>query len=311
MSKRKWLSYMNGNVQVSIDPATGTRVEETKGTEPFRFDFPTSIDLNVSSLCRYNCPYCYAGNGPEGKDADLSKYDTFFSSLHPYTEAAVNGNNASSRVVYDVLHRLKEQQVIGNLTVNAADFMEHSMLLDANMREGLIHGLGISLGSPSVSFPEVYKKVKRDITCAPDNVVYHVINGIWDRKTFDEMCCKGVKVLVLGYKDVGRGKPYEEHMNAAIQQNMQQLADHLGDLLTGFRTVGFDNLACEQLRLKEFLEKHPEYGVEWDSFYSGDDGTQSMYVDLVRGTYAINSMSDTAYPMADKSIDEMFAGIKR
>lgn len=308
------VTYKDGNVKVTINLKTGTRIEETEKDEQFNFDYPTSIDLNISSLCQYNCPFCYAGNGRNGKDADLSKYEKFFDSLHPYTEVAVNGNDGGSAVVYNVLSKLKERNIIGNLTVNEQDFIKNSMLLDGYMSKGFVHGLGISIGTSPIKFNYVYNNLKRDMRFAPNNIVFHVINGLWSKEMFNDMKDKGVKVLVLGYKDTGRGASYKaKDVDNVIDSNIQWLREHFGELLYSFDTVGFDNLACDQLHVKEYVEKHSELGVKWEDFYNGDDGTQSMYVDLVTGTYALNSMTAEKYSMEnmDYDINKMFANIKR
>ena len=42
----------------------------------------------------------------------------------------------------------------------------------------------------------------------------------------------------------------------------------------------------------------------------GDDGRFTFYVDLVKGEFAKNSLSQERYPMEGKNIDEMFNLIK-
>ena len=46
-------------------------------------------------------------------------------------------------------------------------------------------------------------------------------------------------------------------------------------------------------------------------FYGGDDGTVTFFIDLVKGVFARNSLSQITYPIVDKTIDEMFEIIKK
>ena len=42
----------------------------------------------------------------------------------------------------------------------------------------------------------------------------------------------------------------------------------------------------------------------------GDDGSVTFAMDLVNGTFSLNSMSTKQYPIGDMTIDEMFQIIK-
>ena len=86
---------------------------------------------------------------------------------------------------------------------------------------------------------------------------------------------------------------------------MKYLEGGLDDILNGFKVVSFDNLALEQLHIREKLTDE-----EWETFYGGDDGTVTFFIDLVKGVFARNSLSQKTYPIGDKTIDEMFEVIR-
>jgi len=79
----------------------------------------------------------------------------------------------------------------------------------------------------------------------------------------------------------------------------------LDEIINGFKVVSFDNLAIEQLHLKDRLDEK-----EWEMFYGGDDGTVTFFIDLVKGVFAKNSLSRIVYPIGDKSVGEMFEIIR-
>ena len=58
------------------------------------------------------------------------------------------------------------------------------------------------------------------------------------------------------------------------------------------------------LEIKNILTKN-----EWERFYQGDDGTHTMYVDLVKKQFAKTSTSTKRYDLLD-DIDDMFEVIK-
>ncbi len=72
-----------------------------------------------------------------------------------------------------------------------------------------------------------------------------------------------------------------------------------------FKVVSFDNLAIEQLEVKNLLSKE-----EWDEFYAGDDGTHTYYIDMVERKFARSSTADfdKRYDLMD-SVDDMFQKI--
>jgi hypothetical protein len=83
------------------------------------------------------------------------------------------------------------------------------------------------------------------------------------------------------------------------------LNKNLVSLKNKFKVLSFDNLALEQLNVKRILT--PE---QWEQFYMGDDGTFTLYVDLVSETFARNSITDIKYPINGMTVDEMFKVIR-
>ena len=73
-----------------------------------------------------------------------------------------------------------------------------------------------------------------------------------------------------------------------------------------FSVVSFDNLAIEQLGVKELLSEE-----EWNDFYAGDDGTVTYYIDMVKKQFAVSSTSpfEERYPILD-NVDDMFKVIQ-
>jgi hypothetical protein len=165
-----------------------------------------------------------------------------------------------------------------------------------------IKGLGISLGissssdEPSDEFIELVKGYS--------NAVIHVICGLVSPKTIYKLIRNDIKVLILGYKDIGRGMDYYNKYMHTISAKTKNLIDFLKNCNINFN-ISFDNLAIKQLDIKSILTEE-----EWNEVYMGDDGEYTFYMDLVNGYYATSSMSDKKYPIDSNDTTILFQNLK-
>ena len=119
------------------------------------------------------------------------------------------------------------------------------------------------------------------------------------------------KLLILGYKNIGRGADYMKGKSDTINANIEFLKLNLPIMRQYFKVLSFDNLAIEQLDVKNVLFSGNE--ERWETFYMGDDGTHTMYIDTVAGKYSKNScMSQKErYKIGNKDVIEMFNDIRK
>ena len=291
-----WGVYRNGNSITRINLEDGTKIRETKDDE-FDLDFPESIDLNIGSKCDGGCKFCYINASPNGINADLMNVP-FVDTLHPYTECAINGNSIDHPQLIPFLEKLKSKKIIANITVNQIHFERKEDIIKDLVEKDLIKGIGISLREPT---PEFIKRVKKY-----SNAVLHVINGIFSAQDIEATRDQGLKILILGYKNLGRGVDYKEKNDYLIKARQKYLYDVLETLPNHYKCVSFDNLALEQLDVKRILT--PE---EWDEIFMGEEGTSSMFIDLVTKKFGISSLAskDEMMPMLD-NIRDMFQIVK-
>ena len=287
--------YKNGNVDVII-LNDGTRICQSKDDE-FNFDFPLNIDVTITTKCDGGCKFCYMDCNENGIHADLDQ--TWVDTIHPYTEVAINGNDLSHPGLIDFLVKLRDKNVIANMTVNQRHFMQHINLLHILVDNDLIKGLGVSLVNPTDEFIAQIKRFP--------NAIIHVINGILRPSDVEALSNHGLKLLILGYKKLRRGEDWysEDHENIVVKQLW--LNDNISDMLNKFKVVSFDNLALKQLPVVKTLLTDEE----WEEFYAGDDGTCSMFVDMVNKTFARSSTTqlETSLPIMD-NLDDMFTIVK-
>ena len=190
------------------------------------------------------------------------------------------------------LDELARRKVIANMTVNQMHFEKHKAFLRALCTRNLIHGLGVSLKDPT---PEFIKGVK-----SFPNAVIHVINGVITEEQWNKLVDQDLKVLILGYKQRGRGVGFLDRHIDDIANNIDYTKKHIKDFIPRFKVLSFDNLALQQLAIKSLIPNE-----DWKEFYMGDDGDFTFYIDLVDNAFYRNSVSDTGYYLLD-NIDDMF-----
>lgn len=289
--------YKDGNIEVDIFD-DGTRIIDIPDGEKPDLQFPLSMDFKITNWCDQMCPMCHEMSNPEGKHGDIMNLK-FIDSLRAGTEMAIGGGKVTSHPqLKEFLQKLKSKGVLPSITVHQNEFVDKVNLLNELIEEDLIYGLGVSYLKP---YDMMWKVVAEN-----ENAVVHLIAGIHGKDVFDYLSQFNCKILILGYKNWGRGANLlkNEELSKDIQDKIDWLKKNLKKYMSKFKVVSFDNLAIKQLDVKNILTDN-----EWQEFYQGDDGTMTMYVDGVKQQFAMTSTSPTRYDLLD-NIDDMFKIIK-
>lgn len=292
--------YQNGNYTVSIFD-DGTKIREND-LDFFETEFPESMDLKITNKCHNGCAFCHENSTCDGKHGDIMS-PSFIDKLHPYTEIAIGGGNPLEHPdLVPFLEKLKTLKMIPSMTIRQNDFMDNLELITELVNKKLIYGLGISLVSTKQDgFIEAVQKFP--------NAVIHVINGIVTLDELEMLAYHNLKILILGYKEVRRGKDLF-YSDLATQSWIMQLRKETYDMLPQiigcrwFDVISFDNLAIKQLNPQRLMSKE-----KWNEMYMGDDGidgemtSASMFIDMVERQFAKNSCSMDRYPLMDNITD--------
>ena len=286
-------TYTNGNYHVTLlNDGTKIRYNRLDNLTPA---FAESIDCNITERCDGGCGYCYLGCNEDGKHADLNQL--FFDTLHRGQELALNGNDLSHPQLKEFLIRMKNQGVICNLTVNQIHLIRCIDKIRELVNEELIYGLGVSLVNSADS--RLYYYLKEF-----PNAVLHTIDGLLSSENIYNLSDKNIKLLILGYKVLGRGDDYYNKHHDEIENNIEWLKNNIMYLKNAFNVISFDNLAIEHLDLKNQVAKDI-----WKYSYMGDEGSYTFYIDAVNKKFALSSLSPIQYDLRD-SVDEMFNYIR-
>ena len=295
---RDWREYTNGNVQVFINVQDGTKIRTTMDDE-FDAAFPESVDMKITNRCNMGCVMCHEGSTPDGEHADLSNLDkTFLSTMRPHTEIAIGGGAATSHPqIEEFLEYLKGKEILANITVHEKELLDNIKIIRKWINKELIRGIGVSVHSE-------FNKVVCGFAKKHKNTVLHVIAGHTPMNVIDQYGKKGLKLLILGYKNMRRGADnYSKHKND-IEEKISETERNIDRLFMEFSVVSFDNLALKQLNVKDHVAENI-----WNACYQGSDATHTMYVDMVKKEFAATSTSADRYEIKD-TIDEMFAVVK-
>lgn len=294
--------YKNGNYEVTLyNDGTKIRQNDLNNLTP---EFAESIDCMISTYCDNECPWCYANCSKTGVHGDILNVP-FFDTLHSWTEIAIAGNDLTHPDLIPFLEKMKKKNIIVNMTVNQKHFEAKQDMIRKLYSAKLINGLGVSLVKPTYEFIKLIKQYP--------NAVIHTIEGITTVNNYRLLAFNDLKILILGYKCIGRGERYWDHdlgTTDYIIQDRYRLKCSLKEMVDDnwFKVVSFDNLALEQLEVKRFLNLTDD---EWNEFYMGSDGNYTFFVNLVEKKFAKNSMmsDDKKHDLLD-NVDDMFQVVR-
>ena len=289
---KKLLSkYRNGNYNVAIfDDGTKIRYNNSNSLIP---EFVESMDMKISNYCPFGCPMCHEKSSEDGEYGKILHHP-FIKTLHSGTELALGGGAVTYHPdLIPFLEELKEQGIFPSITINQREWEETK--IDYLINNQLIYGLG-------VSFTNVDDEVWDKILSYP-NAVVHLIAGYHSRDVFEYFANKGAKILILGYKNWGRGEDYFKNYSNQIMVRMKELKEILPTLFTRCKVVSFDNLSIKQLDIRTVIGEE-----KWKEFYMGDDGQYTMYVDMVKQECAKSSTSPDRFPLSE--FDNLWNEIK-
>lgn len=264
-------SYQNGNCKVTLY-SDGTKVRIYDGV-PVP-EYPESIDVKITDWCDAGCAWCHEKSTKHGKHGSLTKIYSVLEQLPAGVEIAIGGGHPLSHPNFDsFVTALSARGIVCNVTINEHHFEQELPRIKELVTQGYIKGVGYSYKSKPCEWKY-------------EHLVSHVIVGVHNYDTLETITRINKKVLLLGYKQVGRGIRWNENNISNIEHN---IGSWYRGLFKAARKahLSFDNLAIDQLNPKRLFANQSEY----EKFYMGDDGRFSMYIDAVNQEFAVSSTS--------------------
>lgn len=294
--------YKNGNYCVEFDGETKI-YRAFRRNEELISDFPDSIDLKVSGRCRIGCPWCHESSTMEGKIFDYNKTINILSQLPEYPiEIAIGGGDVleNPEEIMELIRWLNNKNYKPRLTVNIKSLTQNITVEQETLLK-LVHTIGISINS----YKELDNFFKNILQGSIKNIildkrlVFHVIAGLFPPEDMESVLKIGGKLLILGYKQFGRAEGTKiPDLSPTISVIPELLKRPIG-------TIGFDNLAIEQLGIKGMIDKKT-----WESYFMGEEGSHSMYIDAVEGKFAKTSRSHERVSWDEVGLIEYFKSLR-
>ena len=180
-------------------------------------EFPELIDLRITNKCEHGCPFCFMDSNARDKHADFKQLTQLIYSIEKQTEFSIGGGNVLLYPDFQrLVARIHDKGHIVNVTINVKDC--GTILTDKelfNTFMNYVDGIGVSVFNENDV--ETFKKFFYEFTDKnekyPHALKYMAMHVVPEYIGF-ENANKIVKaaqekyhnVLLLGYKNVGRGK---------------------------------------------------------------------------------------------------------
>lgn len=271
-------SYRNGGYEVSLhSDGTKVRREIDPSLAPAH---PEQMDLKITDWCDAGCFWCHEKSTRRGAHGDVGAMLALLSELPAGVEIAIGGGDPLSHPEFSRLARgLRDLGLIPSVTVNGRHLARHRGQIETLIGEKAIYGVGVSFFGRLPEWEYEHK-------------VVHMIVGVDDPAALDGASPQ--KLLLLGYKDFGRGSKFMAKDPEGVARNIAQWFREL-PWLAREHHLSFDTLAIKQLEPAR-LFKAPEL---YERRYMGDEGQFSMYVDAVKQEFAVSSYSQERFPWSD------------
>ena len=298
---RAWVN--GGDVVTILDDGTKIRNTLNRDIPP---EWPETVDVKVTDKCNGGCVWCHENSTPDGKEMDLELAKKFFAETPIGVELAIGGGNPLESLdllsfccSFGMHHSFRP---IFNVTLNGKHLGRREHI--SRWLSIFATALGISWSNHSQDRISRLLEENKD-ACWSKNAVIHCIAGVHSASEMARALEICPKLLILGYKTKGRGVKFAQYVADKLERAKTEIRELMASAMATGKGVAFDNLALEQLGIKELVT-----GDVWEDGYMGGDGTHSMYVDLVTMTYGVASTSPERYPIGDKTLKEAFAHVR-
>lgn len=291
------VEYDNGTHLVRIFD-DGTKNRHYDNPSGGKILYPESMDLKITNYCNMGCRYCHEESDTMGVHADIMPIIENLTGLPKGVEIAIGGGNPLDHPDLDILlEAFNDMGLIANITVNSSHLNrieQHKFLLDL-IQKKLINGIGVSVNKGDASHN----------LANYTHTVAHVIAGVHQFNHIRSSLMKYNKILILGYKEYGRGVAYR---SPKVDKNIHILKNNLWLLfdrnITDSGIISFDNLALQQLDVERNL-----HWAEYSDFFMGADGTHTMYYDAVKKAYAKSSTSPKYFISEGETVIDYFRNV--
>jgi hypothetical protein len=301
----------DGDAIVGFSHKTGTKVRWSP-TPYEKAGTPELVDMKITNFCAYGCSFCYMDSTKDGQHAPLSRIIDYFDQMKDLGlfELALGGGEPAHHPEFaQILQAATERGITCNFTAFGLDWIKNKdIMLAIEAARGC--GIGLSIHTAKdITKVERARQALREARIYSAQVMGQTVIGGSTFTSVEQMLDKSiahrVPLLLLGYKETGRGIGYNRR--SVSRERM------MGLLTKARRAIENANEYENGFQLSvdtSFLDQHgdllDEMGVPV-ILRSSPEGKFSMFVDAVMGLCGPSSYCDESQMEPVKNIRAQFA----
>ena len=234
------------------------------------------------------------------RNDDICCYNEIFDSIPSHVVVVLNVWDFElidyNSGLYSILKKLYEKKVHVILEVNETCFGSHFNLFEAWEGRGLFQEIRVQIIQNKIGLIESVRKLK--------NAVVDITLGFSRLNRISYWICSGVRCYFRGYIWVEHLQGKVQVAESDVEENLRLTRMFFPDMLKCEVNLSFDWLALDQLNLlgRGFNGLDDFYKEFW---------LTNLYVDLSRGVYAYNKISDELEIQEHMSVVDMFQVLQR
>lgn len=308
-----------GDWWVLYDKYTGNRATISFKTNPSDptpvFETPLQIDVKITNKCDMGCSFCYQDSKNEPDDIEYSQYNTLFEQyitiLNPFEIAIGGGNPLEYKDLKSFCRHLNNKGISVHLTLNINHLTRREFVIEDFIRNYSEHvmALGISISKPTTD----YENLTIELLMKHFAINYHIIPALHNEEQITNIIDNLVPclhhptkinhscintnynisikhgVILLGYKNTGRGKIADDKYKALIEHE-RKILKYIFDKYEYDYRIAVDTKIIEDHEelIKEICE---DIYTGYEVVARNTEGTAAIYCDLT--TCQLNNNSYT------------------
>jgi len=177
---------------------------------------PELVDVKITDFCNYGCKFCYQGSTQEGMHAPLERIEEIFDDLAAMGtfEIAIGGGEPAHHPQFaDILRAGSKRGLSVNFTAYGLDWSKNPDVLEAIGETG---GVGVGISVHGVNDIKKVERAQENIRSAQVrkvDIIAQTVVGATPPATIMKLinaCGEAeIPLLLLGYKETGRGADYK------------------------------------------------------------------------------------------------------
>ena len=301
---------------VLFDKETGDKVKFTfdggKIKTPTKSNTPEHVDIKITDFCTAGCTFCYQDSKPTGGHAErqfLRWVANILYSLDVFEVSLGGGEPLDYPHILDVLENFVDQGMVVNITTKKKDWLYDRVRAEQifNMVGGI--ALSVTSGHALNEFAALlltqfgYKYFNKiSVNLIPAVLSPYQISNIFRVASHWNIR----QVLLLGYKEVGRGKVLTTY-NPVLNKERPQLLE----CINAFKNYSLASLGVDTLIVQRYKDVLDNLRIDPRRYYT-EEGKFSMYIDAVAKIVAPSSyLLDKAVSIEDAYFSVTFSSAEK